>query len=703
MNTDCLLLFAAGAAACGAAAAALLSRRERSHALPAFACGMALLGAESILAGMSASSILPRDVLLWQQWRLLTLACLPGCWLLFSLTYARGNAGETLRRWMPVLTASVVLPVGLVLLSWPHLLTGEIEEDTMWLVGLRPAGIFLNILFIGGFILCVMNLEYTLRAAVGTMRWRIKYMIAGLGILFAVRCYSATQAVLYSAVNMDLAPLNAGALLAGCILMLMALKRGALSPVDLYPSHSVLYGSLTVLVAGSYLILVGLLAEAAAYSGIGRSFRVAAFLVLMGMLGLALILLSDRLRQRTKRFIARHFHRPQYDYRQVWTTFSERTASLTESGAFCRAVATLVSETFDLLSVTVWLMDESGRHLVPGASTSLTESEARELIGPGTLDSDVARRLHEQSFPSSLRDTTGLPGTLLQTLGHKAFKNGGECLFLPLSTKEELVGVLVVGDRVSGLPFTLEELELLKTIGHQIAADLLNIKLASRLIETKKLEAFQTMSAFFVHDLKNTATSLSLMLENLPRHFEDPAFRRDALNGISKSVEKINGLIGRLSYFRQKIDVKPVAGDLNAVVKSTLAGLGGCAPDPFATNLTPLPPVMMDADQIQKVLTNLLLNARDASRPGGRIEVGTAAAPGWAILRVSDQGCGMAPEFIQHSLFRPFQTTKPDGIGIGLFHSKMIIEAHQGRIEVESRRGEGSTFRVFLPVQGEPA
>ena len=106
----------------------------------------------------------------------------------------------------------------------------------------------------------------------------------------------------------------------------------------------------------------------------------------------------------------------------------------------------------------------------------------------------------------------------------------------------------------------------------------------------------------------------------------------------------------------------------------------------------------LDPAQIQKVLTNLVLNAREALGPGGIIRVETSQGNGWVVLSVSDNGCGMSADFIQRSLFRPFQTTKKKGIGIGMFHSKMIVEAHRGRIEVESEPGKGTAFRILLPV-----
>ena len=93
-----------------------------------------------------------------------------------------------------------------------------------------------------------------------------------------------------------------------------------------------------------------------------------------------------------------------------------------------------------------------------------------------------------------------------------------------------------------------------------------------------------------------------------------------------------------------------------------------------------------------------VLNARDAVADGGQIRIATKRSNGWAVLQVSDNGCGISPEFLGQSLFRPFQTTKKKGIGIGMYQSKMIVEAHSGRIEVESQLGKGTTFRVLLPI-----
>jgi signal transduction histidine kinase len=77
----------------------------------------------------------------------------------------------------------------------------------------------------------------------------------------------------------------------------------------------------------------------------------------------------------------------------------------------------------------------------------------------------------------------------------------------------------------------------------------------------------------------------------------------------------------------------------------------------------------------------------------------TGSRPGWVWVSVADNGAGMSPEFVNQSLFRPFRSTKKGGIGIGMFLSKMIVEAHQGRIEVESQLGKGTVFKVLLPLK----
>jgi putative PEP-CTERM system histidine kinase len=279
------------------------------------------------------------------------------------------------------------------------------------------------------------------------------------------------------------------------------------------------------------------------------------------------------------------------------------------------------------------------------------------------------------------------------------FQKARTRLVFPLVATDDLLGLMTVGDRVRGKPFSIEELDLIKTIADQVAGSLLNLKLSESLRKAKEMEAFQTVASFFVHDLKNLASSLSLMLQNMPAHFDNPEFREDALGVLSLNVTKINSLCTRISSLRERLQIQPTETDLNELVRITLKEFDDAVTASIAEELHPVPRVLLDPEQIQKVLTNLVLNANEALEGKGEIRVITGKRDGWVEFTVSDSGCGISREFVENVLFRPFKTTKKQGMGIGLFHSKMIVEAHKGRIEVESEEGVGSTFRVLLPMR----
>ena len=151
----------------------------------------------------------------------------------------------------------------------------------------------------------------------------------------------------------------------------VSLFRSKLANVDVYPSHAVLQHSLTAFLAGSYLLVVGVLAKAVVALGGDAAFPFKTLLVLGGLIGVTILMLSDRVRQGTKRFVSRHFRRPLYDYRKVWSAFTEQTTSVLDASGFCRATARLVAENFEVLSVSVWLADDDRNNLLFAASTAL--------------------------------------------------------------------------------------------------------------------------------------------------------------------------------------------------------------------------------------------------------------------------------------------------------------------------------------------
>ena len=329
----------------------------------------------------------------------------------------------------------------------------------------------------------------------------------------------------------------------------------------------------------------------------------------------------------------------------------------------------------------------------------------RAAVRPTPRRAPSSAGLAERTSPFNLEEESEAWADELRRLNPTQFPNGGDRWCVPLRAGEKGLGAIVLADRVSAAVYTIEDLELLQCIGDQITSVLLNLRLADEVARARELEAFRTMSAFFVHDLKNTAASLNLMLNNLPVHFDDPDFRQDALRSVGNTVKRIDEMIVRLGALRQQPDFRLVEADLNQLVGDALDRLGDVPGVEQTREFNPLPAVLVDREQIQSVVTNLVLNARDAlatrGAEGGRIHVRTDRAPGRVVLSVEDNGCGMSPEFVRDSLFRPFQSTKKKGLGIGMFQSRMSVEKHGGSIQVESEEGKGTTFRVSLPTRGE--
>lgn len=677
----------------------VIRRSPRHPAHLSFGLGMLALAVETALAAVSNSAFQRFGALDWERSRIIASSFLVAPWLAFARSYSRGDASIALNaRLRTLLLLAIAPPVAATLFhgnlvglaSIPN--TGNLYAQLGWM------GMAVELFLLFGSIAILTQIERTFRGSVGIMRWRIKYMVLGVGTLFGYRLFAASQALLYQAPDAPTSRASTAALLVGCILIAVALARGSVFDVDVYPSQTLVYGSLTVLIAGTYLLVVGVLSHLVSRFGGDSSFPFKSLLILVALTGLAMLLLSDRFRQRLKRFVSRHLRRPVYDYRQVWNTFTTRTTSMVDEPAFCRAVTTWLSETFQSLSASIWIIDESDNRLRLGGSTVLGTGRTAPADIPQSDLKDALDALSSRHEPIIIDPESDPWTSPLLRLQEGVFEEGGRPVAQPLAAGGRFLGVFTLGDRVGGVPFSTEELDLLRCIGDQIAASLLGLQLSARLLRNKEMEAFQTMSAFFVHDLKNTASTLSLTLQNLHEHFSDPAFRDDALRAVGKSVHHLNGLIARLSQLRQELKVEPAPGNLLEAIQASLNAFAPTPATQVTLDLQPVPSVLFDSDQVQKVILNLLINAREAMSARGEIRIATGAENEWAIVTVADNGCGMSPEFIRKSLFRPFQTTKKNGLGIGMFQSKMIIEAHRGRMDVESAPGSGTTVRVRLPL-----
>jgi putative PEP-CTERM system histidine kinase len=702
MNFNTTLSFIAAILSIALAVFVLL-RDRHSFVHRIFTVGIMTFALEAGLTGLSFQTTAASGLLYLQRLKLIVGSFLPGIWLIFSLSFARPNYREFLSKWKWILLASFVLPLLMITLFGGSFFVGGpvIKKPVMVFFRLGWSGLAYCLFSLLGAVLILMNLERTLRHSTGYMRWQVKFLIIGIGGLFGIRLYFGSQAMLFRSLDTGWEMLNVGALIVADAMVFWSLLRMRVFNIDFYLSHSFLYSSFTILLVGIYFVAVGLVAKIAVYFKDGRNLPLTAFLVFIAVVGLAVLLFSDPLRLKRKRFISRHFKRPRYDYREMWAAFTQWTTSVTEPKDLCAAVAKMVSKTFEILSVTIWLLDEKEERLTLGGSTIFSEVQAKGIKSSEKGERELIHAIRSQSMPIDFDSGKGDWASDLKAANSDYFREARIRYCVPLVAGEKLLGIMTLSDRIAGVPFTTEDFDLLKTVVDQAAASLLNLKLSERLRQLGEVEAYRNMSAFLMHDLKNLASSLSLTMENLPIHFDNPDFRNDALKIVQQSVTRVNSLCSHLATLSQKIETKKVEVDLNELIASSLSCLNGINKVSILKDLQPVPSLMIDPEQVQKVLNNLFLNAHEALANGGEIRVATEQSDGWAIVSIQDNGCGITKEFIEQSLFRPFKTTKKQGMGIGLFQSKMIVEAHQGKIEVESEEGRGSTFRIILPILKE--
>jgi putative PEP-CTERM system histidine kinase len=684
-----------------AIACIVLLRDPRSFVHRVLTIGLALLALEAAVIGFAPTTGSPERIIFWQRVRFFVTSFLPGLWVIFSLTFARTNYWEILWNRLWVVIAAFALPILFTVVFQAYFFAPKplLMGINGPIVRLGWSGYLFQLILLLSSVFILMNLENTLRTSAGRVRWQIKFIVLGVGSFFATRIYFSSQALLFRSIDPSALLFLAGALFVMNICMLRALWRSRGLNMDFYVSTTFLHNSLAVVIVGFYLIGIGIVARLGLYFGFteGATFRF--FYVFLAFLGLAVLLLSDRLKRRLKRIAVHHFRRPYYDYRKEWASFTENTANVTDIVDLCNVVAGIVSKTFDTLSVTIWLTDEAGERAFMAGSTVFAETKFRELA---KVEKVIFQLLRHTSAESSQIDHDYRTADWIGEEGipDEFFEETRIQHAVPLVAAGKILGILTIGDRVGrdDSSFTAEDFDLLKTMADQAAANLYNLMLGERLRKAKEVEAFQSMSAFFVHDLKNVAAKLSLTMQNLPIHFDNPEFRADALKSFSQSLNKINGMCTRLSALSQKLELKKTETDLNQIISMVVAEMGTAIGAEILFETSRLPRASVDTEQLQKVLVNLLLNAKDATANGGIIRIEAVSRDKWIECTVTDNGCGMSREFIETSLFRPFQTTKSSGMGIGLYHSKSIIEAHNGKIEVESEEGKGTTFRILLPA-----
>jgi two-component system cell cycle sensor histidine kinase/response regulator CckA len=221
--------------------------------------------------------------------------------------------------------------------------------------------------------------------------------------------------------------------------------------------------------------------------------------------------------------------------------------------------------------------------------------------------------------------------------------------------------------------------------------------------QRQRLETIGQVTSGIAHDLNNQMmlilNHLEFAMERIPAHF---AVRKD-LSDVRRAAERCTEMIDSLLMFGRPAETKLEIIDLTVVLAETGRMLRRALADTIDLKFTldpDLRPVLADATQIQQVIVNLAVNARDAMPAGGTLEIDACTFGGSLAITIRDTGCGI-PEELQGRIFEPYFTTKREtgGTGLGLSMVSDILKRHNAVLSLESSAGTGATFRILLPYK----
>jgi len=680
---------------CTAIFLVIILRRRWNFPALAFCLAVASLALMELANFLSLRASPVENALLWKRLSLLGEMLFAGNCLLFTVVFVKTNTKAALKKWQWVLPPAYLLPGVLIVFLFAVNQTMAFED--LGIIRLGQVAKYFHLFLFMVVILNLMNLENTFRSSLGSERWRVQYMIFGLGSILLFYVYILSRRLLYNRIDMENIYMMSAVILVGNILIAFSVIRNKIIDGEIYISRKVIYSSFSLIAIGLYSIVVALSTQILKSFDFQKSLNLELLLIFFAALVMLLVFYKESFRRRVKALINKNFRKSKYDYHDEWMVFSNELSKKMGKKEICEAFLQTLSERIFVKHISLWLASEGQRKFYLIDAQNMEKPDIRI-----SLDDKVIQYLYKKNYPVSKSEILNRKDLLPlgQEITDLVDQTKAE-LLVPLILAQRWVGLLTLGLIQTGETYNeIEEYDLLISAAAHAAGAINNARLFEERMRANELASFHRLSAFIIHDLKNTTTTLSMVTQNAEKHFHNPEFQKDALQSILEAVARMKKMMGSLSNLPDRLELKLEDLDFNELINDVVEKLSvnGLGPVNIETQLGKLPRVRGDVEEIYKLVHNLLLNAYEAMEGNGCVKVSTLANGESVVFSVSDDGPGMSREFMDNSLFKAFKSTKRKGLGIGLYQCKAIVEAHNGKIEVESEPEKGSTFSVFLPI-----
>ncbi|MCH8551551.1 MAG: PEP-CTERM system histidine kinase PrsK [Natronospirillum sp.] len=519
----------------------------------------------------------------------------------------------------------------------------------------------------------------------------IKLLGISLALVFLFNVYLYAQGIINRRVDLIAWQARAALLMASSVLVVGAgllFRDSDTQPTGLGISRPVAFYSTSLVLSSASVILLAIGGYYVRSMGGHWGIYIFTLMLFFSLIALSALFLSNSVRSVLQVWISKHFFRHKYDYRREWLSVIRALSNEPSSDHVYETVYQVIATTFQSTGGEVWIRQgmqyrkvysRTGQptvmaDLVPSDHPFITVMQDHEWIfAPQAEGGPLAD--HNHTIPEWVRS-------------HQDVQ-----LILPLIAQSQLVGFALLEKEGLDADLTWEDLDILKTVGRQLANHILIHQQEQQLSEARQLDTYNKLSAFIMHDLNNLVAQLDLVVKNSARHKQNPAFIDDMILTVTNAVNRMKILMQK--FGRSDHDAPTRFSVFEAVQASIDACKGNVPPARLALNGQDQD-IQADRERFILAIKHLIKNAQEATSETGTVDVSVSTQPdGGLMISIDDTGTGMSQEFIEHQLFKPFETTKTgQGIGIGVYLTRSYLEELGANLEVDSAPGYGTCMTI---------
>ena len=536
--------------------------------------------------------------------------------------------------------------------------------------------------------------EHFYRNSKQDKRWSIKFLCIGIGVLFAYDLYMYSHATLFEGINSSL--WNARGFVNIVIVPLLAISaaRNPSWSFNVFVSRRIVFYSsglfaigiyLTIMAVGGYYVKI--------YGGIWG--REAQIIFLAGAIVILFVILSSgALRAKVKIFLNKHFYENKYDYREEWMGFIQKLSHIESPKYLKEQILQTVAMIMHSRGALLYLKNDDKYHCISAWNADSVDVDFEEHSPLVNFFNNREWIIDIHEFREKPQNYPGLsiPEELISV---------HSWLIIPLKHYYDLIGFIVLLEPFVKVKINWEDRDLLKAIGKQVSSYVAFMMATESLAEAEKFSAFNRLSAYVVHDMKNSVAQLDLIVKNAEKHKANQEFIADSFLTVANVVDRMKRMLSQLKRVDlHKMDATRV--NVRQALEAITQKCSGRLPQPTLDLGTDDIFIYTEPDRFMNVLEHLVTNAQDATDDQGSIMIRSKIQDKEILIEIEDSGSGMSLDFITNHLFKPFDTTKGNaGMGVGVFEAKEFVKYYGGHLNVQSKPGVGTIFSITLPIYNE--